>query len=98
STRRRRCEVRVMVEETPQINPVDPDPGPNASSNGKSAKGSGSPWQTNGVVSEPTFVPSATDATESTVGEEPASDEAEATATTAPAASGQHSGQARAGD
>jgi hypothetical protein len=44
-----------MVEETPQINPVDPDPGPSASSNG-----TGSPWQTNGVVSQPSFTPAAT--------------------------------------
>jgi len=43
-----------MVEETPQINPVDPDPGPGASSNG-----TGSPWQTNGVVSQPSFTPAA---------------------------------------
>jgi hypothetical protein len=41
-----------MVEETPQINPVDPDPGPITSANG-----TGSPWQTNGVVSKPSFTP-----------------------------------------
>ena len=46
-----------MVEETPQINPVDPDPGPSSSSNG-----TGSPWQTNGVVSKPSFTPAASDA------------------------------------
>ena len=77
-----------MVEETPQINPVDPDPGPGASSNG-----TGSPWQTNGVVSQPSFTPAA-----SGPGEAPAKAEVEAIAPEPDAVPGAADCNRRGGD
>ncbi|HEY7131679.1 MAG TPA: hypothetical protein VH440_05475 [Candidatus Limnocylindrales bacterium] len=48
-----------MVEETSQINPVEPAPIVEAAASSGASGDAASPWQTNGIIPEPTFKPDA---------------------------------------
>jgi hypothetical protein len=48
-----------MVEETSQISPVEPEPSAETAATAGASGDAASPWQTNGVIPEPTFKPDA---------------------------------------